>query len=128
MASANTIRVSLEAPWKDENGLHIPRVQDITLDDEVIHQPRRTPAENLGGQLRRVIQERGLEFFETLDVDSMEDDSNKMEVEIEHDKEDRESVDGDEDATQTRPLQEKKKIMSKAELTKMREELMPKLM
>ncbi|KAI0638177.1 subunit 17 of mediator complex-domain-containing protein [Trametes polyzona] len=58
------LKLSLERPYKDDNGEPLPELLDITPDGQHIYRPRDDPIEAIGVKLRRVFQERGLDFFE----------------------------------------------------------------
>ncbi|EIN10368.1 hypothetical protein PUNSTDRAFT_65442 [Punctularia strigosozonata HHB-11173 SS5] len=62
-SSWKDLRLSLERPWKDDDGEHIPVLYDITPDGQQIYEPRDDPATVLGKNLRRIFVERGVDFF-----------------------------------------------------------------
>ncbi|KAF8639838.1 hypothetical protein AX17_001093 [Amanita inopinata Kibby_2008] len=58
------LRLSLERPYKDDNGDAIPDLYDITPDGHHIYEPKETLRKKLGERLRRIFLERGADFFE----------------------------------------------------------------
>ncbi|TBU40113.1 subunit 17 of mediator complex-domain-containing protein [Dichomitus squalens] len=58
------LKLSLERPYKDDNGEPIPELLDITPDGHHIYRPREDPTAAVGTRLRRVFLERGIDFFE----------------------------------------------------------------
>ncbi|KII95133.1 hypothetical protein PLICRDRAFT_33966 [Plicaturopsis crispa FD-325 SS-3] len=58
------IKLSLERPYKDDNGEHIPVLLDITPEGEHIYEPKDDPTKGLGDKLARIFVERGFDFFE----------------------------------------------------------------
>ena len=76
------LQLSLERPYKDDDGLPLPVVLDILPDGEHIWEPCvyllnvsityrcltvdrvESPGAKIGEDLRRIFQERGLDFFE----------------------------------------------------------------
>ncbi|TFY81867.1 hypothetical protein EWM64_g2141 [Hericium alpestre] len=58
------LKLSLERPYKDDHGAAIHNVLDILPDGEYIYEPQEGPGAKLGDHLRRLFQERGLDFFE----------------------------------------------------------------
>lgn len=63
------IRLSLERPYKDDNGQPISTLLDITPDGQFIYEPREEWDAKLGERFRRIFAERGIDFFDT-DPDS----------------------------------------------------------
>ncbi|KAK0206681.1 subunit 17 of mediator complex-domain-containing protein [Desarmillaria ectypa] len=59
-----SLKLSLERPYKDENGAPIQVLHDITPQGEQIYEPKQTPSQVLGENLRRIFLERGVDFFE----------------------------------------------------------------
>ncbi|KAK2466253.1 hypothetical protein APHAL10511_001895 [Amanita phalloides] len=57
------IKLSLERPYKDDNGDPIPILYDIA-DGQHIYEPKETLTQQLGEKLRRIFIERGADFFE----------------------------------------------------------------
>ncbi|KAG7449152.1 uncharacterized protein BT62DRAFT_964081 [Guyanagaster necrorhizus] len=62
--SWKTLKLSLERPYKDENGVPVPVLQDITPQGEQIYEPKQTTSQLLSGNLRRIFLERGVDFFD----------------------------------------------------------------
>ncbi|KAI9063255.1 hypothetical protein FKP32DRAFT_1666662 [Trametes sanguinea] len=58
------LKLSLERPYKDDNGEPIPELLDITPDGQHIYRPREDPTAAVGTKLRRIFLERGIDFFE----------------------------------------------------------------
>ncbi|GLB33862.1 putative subunit 17 of Mediator complex [Lyophyllum shimeji] len=58
------IRLSLERPYKDDNGEHIPTLLDITPDGQHIYEQKESSTKALGNNLRRIFVERGVDFFD----------------------------------------------------------------
>ncbi|KIK68089.1 hypothetical protein GYMLUDRAFT_154807 [Collybiopsis luxurians FD-317 M1] len=63
-------KLSLERPYKNDNGEPIPVLYDITPDGVLHYEPKETPSEVLGRNLQRILDERGQDFFERLKIDS----------------------------------------------------------
>ncbi|KAI0719565.1 subunit 17 of mediator complex-domain-containing protein [Cerioporus squamosus] len=59
------LKLSLERPYKDDNGEPIPELLDITPDGQHIYRPREDPTAAVATKLRRIFLERGLDFFDT---------------------------------------------------------------
>ncbi|KAK7054802.1 hypothetical protein VNI00_003265 [Paramarasmius palmivorus] len=57
-------KLSLERPYKNDNGEHLPTLLDITAEGELIYEPKESRAKTLGDNLRRIFTERGADFFE----------------------------------------------------------------
>lgn len=58
------LKLSLERPYKDDNGASIPDLYDITPDGKHLYEPKENLTKQLGQKLRRVFLERGVDFFE----------------------------------------------------------------
>ncbi|KAI0375628.1 hypothetical protein BV20DRAFT_984465 [Pilatotrama ljubarskyi] len=58
------LKLSLERPYKDDNGELLPELLDITPDGQHIYRPREDPTTAIGTKLRRIFIERGIDFFE----------------------------------------------------------------
>ncbi|KAJ4478166.1 subunit 17 of mediator complex-domain-containing protein [Lentinula aciculospora] len=67
-------KLSLERPYKNDNGEPIPVLYDITPDGVLHYEPKETPTEVLGRNLQRIFEERGLDFFERLKDGSLQSD------------------------------------------------------
>ncbi|KAJ3722876.1 subunit 17 of mediator complex-domain-containing protein [Lentinula raphanica] len=65
-------KLSLERPYKNDNGDPIPVLFDIAPDGVLHYEPKETPAEVLGRNLQRIFEERGLDFFERLKDGSLQ--------------------------------------------------------
>ncbi|KAG6868512.1 hypothetical protein C0993_001613 [Termitomyces sp. T159_Od127] len=57
-------KLSLERPYKDDNGEPIPVVSDITPDGQQIYEKKENPVKTVGDNLRRIFIERGVDFFD----------------------------------------------------------------
>ncbi|KAG6890572.1 hypothetical protein C0992_000580 [Termitomyces sp. T32_za158] len=63
--SFKQIKLSLERPYKDDNGDRIPVLFDITPDGQQIYEKLvENPAKTVGDNLRRIFIERGADFFD----------------------------------------------------------------
>ncbi|KIJ70515.1 hypothetical protein HYDPIDRAFT_172315 [Hydnomerulius pinastri MD-312] len=60
-------KLSLERPYKDDQGEHIPVLLDITPEGEQVFESPENSAAVLGENLRRIFIERGVDFFERQD-------------------------------------------------------------
>ncbi|KAF8826793.1 hypothetical protein HHX47_DHR5000974 [Lentinula edodes] len=111
-------KLSLERPYKNDNGEAIPVLYDITSDGILHYEPKETPTEVLGRNLQRIYEERGLEFFELLKDGSLQ--SGVLPSVDAADKREDESQDTafDEESNHT---------MTKDELYKLKMEVMPQL-
>ncbi|KAI0349426.1 hypothetical protein OH77DRAFT_1580604 [Trametes cingulata] len=58
------LKLSLERPYKDDNGEPLPELLDISPDGQHIYRPREDPTASIGTKLRRIFIERGVDFFE----------------------------------------------------------------
>lgn len=58
-------KLSLERPYKDDNGNPIQVLLDITPDGQVIYEPILDHETKLGERFRRIFIERGHDFFDT---------------------------------------------------------------
>ncbi|TFK75858.1 hypothetical protein BDN72DRAFT_785935 [Pluteus cervinus] len=63
-ASWNSVKFSLERPYKDDNGDRIPILYDITSEGQLVHEPKEDPTQTLAEKLRRIFVERGVDFFD----------------------------------------------------------------
>lgn len=111
-------KLSLERPYKDDEGNLIPNLLDIAPDGQFIYEPREEPDAKIGEQFRRIFIERGINFFD-LDpafrykeghADEAGDEDGEVEARDDTEKRDEESH-----------------PMSPEELRKMREEIVPRL-
>ncbi|KAG6917901.1 hypothetical protein DXG01_000510 [Tephrocybe rancida] len=62
--SFKQIKLSLERPYKDDNGARIPVLWDISPEGEHIYEKKENPTKTLGDNLRRIFIERGVDFFD----------------------------------------------------------------
>ncbi|KAI6047138.1 subunit 17 of mediator complex-domain-containing protein [Pisolithus marmoratus] len=60
-------KLSLERPYRDDHGERIPVLLDITPDGEQVFETPEHPTKLLGENLRRIFNERGVDFFERQD-------------------------------------------------------------
>lgn len=58
------VKLSLERPYKDDNGQPMPTLLDI-IDGQSIYEPREEWDAKLGERFRRIFIERGIDFFDT---------------------------------------------------------------
>ncbi|KAL6309701.1 subunit 17 of mediator complex-domain-containing protein [Sparassis latifolia] len=102
------LKLSLERPYKDDEGHPIPVLLDITPDGEFIYEPKEDYYAIVGDNLRRIFVERGLDFFEKRHK------QRKVEPTIE-------------EMRDKSSLEEKRHVMDADELLKMRMEVLPQL-
>ncbi|KAF5344117.1 hypothetical protein D9758_008900 [Tetrapyrgos nigripes] len=57
-------KLSLERPYKNDEGLPIPVLQDITQQGDLVYESKVTQSQALSENLRRLFSERGTDFFE----------------------------------------------------------------
>ncbi|KAE9410597.1 hypothetical protein BT96DRAFT_984108 [Gymnopus androsaceus JB14] len=113
------VKLSLEPPYKNDQGEPIPTLSDITPDGVLHYEPKETPSEVLGRNLQRILEERGQDFFERLKDGSIESGVlPSVNEEQEEEAKDVASDDEDEDSGHT---------MTKDELYKLKMEVMPQL-
>ncbi|KAG6902224.1 hypothetical protein C0995_002856 [Termitomyces sp. Mi166 len=62
--SFEQIKLSLERPYKDDNGDRIPVLFDITPEGQQIYEKKENSIKALGNNLRRIFIERGVDFFD----------------------------------------------------------------
>ncbi|KAG6837433.1 hypothetical protein H0H93_009527 [Arthromyces matolae] len=62
--SFKQIKLSLERPYKDDDGSLIPILFDITPEGQQIFDKKESPTKTLGDNLRRIFIERGSDFFD----------------------------------------------------------------
>ncbi|KAG6816925.1 hypothetical protein H0H87_001627 [Tephrocybe sp. NHM501043] len=114
--SFKQIKLSLERPYKDDNGAHILTLLDITPEGEHIHEQKESSTKLLGENLRRIFIERGSDFF----------DRTKG-----HELDDRPAGNTDDTSNTSENLEEDAlggHVMSAEELFKMRAEIIPQLL
>ncbi|ESK94521.1 rna polymerase ii mediator complex component srb4 [Moniliophthora roreri MCA 2997] len=112
--------LSLERPYKNDNGELLPTLFDITADGELIYEPKESSAQILGDNLYRIFAERGADFFEQnppgfLEIGILQTSEPKAETAVEDEGENNEEETGE------------SKLMTVEELFKMRMEIMPQL-
>ncbi|KAG5732390.1 Mediator of RNA polymerase II transcription subunit 17 [Termitomyces sp. T112] len=114
--SFKEIRLSLERPYKDDNGDRIPILFDITPEGRQIYEKKENPTKALGDNLRRIFVERGVDFFDRTKGHEPEQSP------LTHD------VNTSDTATE-RPEQDSAstRTMNVEELLKMRAEIVPQL-
>ncbi|KAI0692568.1 subunit 17 of mediator complex-domain-containing protein [Cytidiella melzeri] len=75
------LKLSLERPYKDDNGQPIPVLLDITPEGQHIYEPREDLSSKVGKNLARIFQEKGHDFFDKypsgIDSDNEEGDEEK---------------------------------------------------
>ncbi|KAF9492808.1 hypothetical protein BDN71DRAFT_1396116 [Pleurotus eryngii] len=110
------LRLSLERPYKNDNGESIPTLLDITPEGEFIYESKDPPSKALGENLKRVFLERGFDFF-----DRIRESGKLPHYELPQAKSDniQPVAEGDEESSS--------KIMTPEELLKMRLELAQEL-
>lgn len=114
------IKLSLERPYKDDNGVPIPVLLDIDPNGQHIYEPKENPTKQLGENLRRIFIERGVDFFERNGGHVLEDGTLNQES-VSKDNAETEAADGDDDEATL-------KVMTSEELFKMRMEILPQLL
>ncbi|KAG5638208.1 hypothetical protein H0H81_001305 [Sphagnurus paluster] len=110
------LKLSLERPYKDEDGETIPVLLDISPEGLHIYEQRESSITSLGENLRRIFVERGVDFFDRTKGHHLQE---KPPV---NEDEDASGVEEGPDANQS-PEQP----MSVEELFKMRTEIIPQL-
>ncbi|KAJ3570395.1 hypothetical protein NP233_g4432 [Leucocoprinus birnbaumii] len=113
------LRLSLERPYKDDNGNTIPIVEDITPDGQYIYETKENPSARLGANLRRIFAERGLDFFDKVTADSLGSEPSQTESSKLEDPSKEGQEEGDDD--------DESKIMTYEDLRAMRDEIMGNL-
>ncbi|KAF8655243.1 hypothetical protein AX16_003147 [Volvariella volvacea WC 439] len=58
------LKLSLERPYKADDGKLLPVLSDITPDGQHIYESQDDPTHALGEKLRRIFAERGIDFFD----------------------------------------------------------------
>ncbi|KAF9268018.1 hypothetical protein L218DRAFT_940755 [Marasmius fiardii PR-910] len=115
-------KLSLERPYKNDQGQLLPTLFDITPEGELIYEPKESPAKVLGDNLRRIFQERGSDFFEKNETGFLETGVLNSEPLTTQDRDESESgAKGEETDEMT------VKPMTVEELFNMRMEIMPQL-
>ncbi|KAL1722511.1 subunit 17 of mediator complex-domain-containing protein [Schizophyllum commune] len=112
------LKLSLERPYKYDNGERIPVLEDITDSGEHIYEPQEDPNKKLGEKVQRVFLERGRDFFEKYDEHFLENDG----ADLEEPKPEEEK-----DAAEEDKKKEKERIMPYDDLVKLRQQIMPDL-
>ncbi|KAG6828400.1 hypothetical protein H0H92_008142 [Tricholoma furcatifolium] len=104
-------KLSLERPYKDDNGDRIPVLFDISPEGQQIYEKKESSTKILGDNLRRIFIERGVDFFE----------KNKDQRMFKRDAAENADVEHSEDAEQDSPTT---RHMNVEELMKMRSEIL----
>jgi mediator of RNA polymerase II transcription subunit 17, fungi type len=60
----NKTKLSLERPYKNDEGQLIPTLLDITPDGQFIYESREEQDAKIGELFRRILIERGVDFFD----------------------------------------------------------------
>ncbi|KAI0335458.1 hypothetical protein GY45DRAFT_799896 [Cubamyces sp. BRFM 1775] len=110
------LKLSLERPYKDDNGGPLPELLDITPDGQHIYRPREDPTSVVGTKLRRIFAERGHDFFEAYKG------SRSLPAPQAPD-----ATEPDENAADSEKSNESSHTMTPEELYKMRMSLLPQL-
>ncbi|KAH9951596.1 subunit 17 of mediator complex-domain-containing protein [Amylocystis lapponica] len=104
-------RLSLERPYKRDNGEPIPTLLDITPDGQHIYEVKEDASTIAGQNLRRIFAERGADFFESRKQSKTSEPQ----------------TDSQEDPPDDTGAGESPQAMNPDELFKMRTELLPQL-
>ncbi|KAL4241971.1 Mediator of RNA polymerase II transcription subunit 17 [Abortiporus biennis] len=104
------LKLSLERPYKDDDGQPIPVLLDVTPEGQLVYEPPQDLTTTLGENLHRIFLERGHDFFDK------RHDQPREEL----------PADEGEDSRQKSPS-EATQPMSPEELFKMRMEIVPQL-
>ncbi|KAF9075740.1 subunit 17 of mediator complex-domain-containing protein [Rhodocollybia butyracea] len=113
-------KLSLERPYKNDNGDLIPVLSDITPDGVLHYEPKETLSEVLGQNLQRILEERGLDFFDRIKDNFLETGALPSAADKQED-DTKDTVSDDEDASNSG------RTMTKDELYKLKMEVMPQL-
>ncbi|KZT74377.1 hypothetical protein DAEQUDRAFT_761241 [Daedalea quercina L-15889] len=57
-------KLSLERPYRDDDGNPIPALLDITADGQHVFEPKEDATAKVGDNLRRIFVERGIDYFD----------------------------------------------------------------
>ncbi|TCD69671.1 hypothetical protein EIP91_006688 [Steccherinum ochraceum] len=106
------LKLSVERPYKDDQGHPIPVLLDITPEGQHIYEPRKDLTTTIGEKLHRIFLERGHNFFEKRVDDRKQESVSATQV--------AESSDVPDDSGSA-------KIMTPEELFQLRIELIPQL-
>ncbi|KAG8801685.1 hypothetical protein FRC16_011321 [Serendipita sp. 398] len=119
----SNLRLSLEKPYKDTNGVPLKKLLDVSSEEEFIYEQPKSIDELLGTRLQRVFEERGNTVWDEYTPDWAENESNTPVVndEVEEDEDEDEEDEGEQ-------TERKKKPMNVEELAKLRTDVVPKLM
>ncbi|THH08655.1 hypothetical protein EW145_g2561 [Phellinidium pouzarii] len=116
------IKLSLERPYKDDNGQPTPTLLDITQDGQFIYEPREETDAKLGQRFRRIFAERGIDFFDSDSTSRFDQNGDKSSpgrdgggVDVGAAGADEQVIDGE------------AKLMTPEMLFKMRSEILPRL-
>lgn len=115
----SNIRLSLEKPYKDANGVPLKTVYDISNEDEFIYEQPKSIDEQLGTRLQRVFEEHGNAIWDEYSPSWANETPDAREATTDEE--------GEEDETDEEPAEIKKKPMNVEELAKLRAEVIPTL-
>ncbi|PVG03680.1 hypothetical protein CPB86DRAFT_694910 [Serendipita vermifera] len=115
------IRLSLEKPYKDNAGVPLKKLLDISNDEEFIYEQPKSTDEQLGTRLQRIFDERGNSIWEEYTTEWLEEAEDAQEPSEEDGDEE------DEDENQEEQENVKKKPMNVDELAALRTEVVPTL-
>ncbi|EJD52537.1 hypothetical protein AURDEDRAFT_181116 [Auricularia subglabra TFB-10046 SS5] len=118
------LKLSLERPYKDDNGERILPLLDITPEGELVYKQREEPVARLGENLGRIIHERGIDFFDKYHEGG--DWRNTEPSDPAGSDKDSDDESDDKKAGKSND-EEKQKAMTFEELRKMREDMIPHL-
>lgn len=118
-------KLSLERPYKDDNGHPIRTLLDITQDGQFIYEPREEGDAKLGERFRRIFTERGIDFFDSdpasrYGQESLNTESGEHGI-------DRNDDQQDADSPEEQDVDVEAKFMTPEMLFKMRSEILPRL-
>ncbi|KAI0053554.1 hypothetical protein FA95DRAFT_1481195 [Auriscalpium vulgare] len=110
------LKLALEPLYKDDDGRPIPAVADILQDGGYVYEPNHGPGAHLEENIRRILHERGADFFE------QDEEERRQRVPAHESKDDVDVADA-EDVGEPSAA----KPMTQDELFKMRTDIMPQL-
>ncbi|KAJ3528511.1 hypothetical protein NMY22_g9384 [Coprinellus aureogranulatus] len=115
------LKLTLERPYKDDNGQKLPTLLDIEPDGKFIYEAQESLDDRLKSNLHRIFLERGIDFFDNPDK--------RFIAKLDAQKNLKEDVDEDmeKDVSEEEEGEMPTKHMTFEELIAMREELMPQL-
>ncbi|KAJ8456329.1 hypothetical protein ONZ45_g18765 [Pleurotus djamor] len=114
------LKLSLERPYKNDNGEPILNLLDITQQGEFIYETKDPPSKALGEKLGRIFIERGFDFF-----DKIQENPNSYLGELPQPRD--EPSEAQNQDTEDEEEEPSSKFMSAEELAKMRMELAQEL-